>query len=287
MDAKTSFYTHSWLLGLVMKVFLINTGIRYFKSDTSKVFLQTWVQKNITWCCLGWGTSLCLQVLLESSKDLLSDWLDKRFGSEVTENSIFSVLPKHWEGEFHRDMEALNVSHRLRASPVPTGVAPASCPSPPPPGSSCRRSDPGQRVRAGDRGFREEDRLQRLRVRRWAVSGVAGRLWRFSLNPFGFWDVCRYESNGSVYFDTQKFDSSPQHSYAKLVPEAVGDQKALQEGEGVCLTWCCHYEPLKPQKDPNILLYYYFGDIRTADGKPVNLYGCWSLNWNIIKNEFK
>ncbi|MEQ2219114.1 hypothetical protein XENOCAPTIV_012786, partial [Xenoophorus captivus] len=41
-----------------------------------------------------------------------------------------------------------------------------------------------------------------------------------------------YESNGSVYFDTQKFDSSPQHSYAKLVPEAVGDQKALQEGEG-------------------------------------------------------
>lgn len=44
--------------------------------------------------------------------------------------------------------------------------------------------------------------------------------------------VCRYESNGSVYFDTAKFDGSPQHSYAKLVPEAVGDQKALQEGEG-------------------------------------------------------
>lgn len=42
----------------------------------------------------------------------------------------------------------------------------------------------------------------------------------------------RYESNGSVYFDTSKFDANPQHSYAKLVPEAVGDQKALQEGEG-------------------------------------------------------
>uniref|UniRef100_A0A8C2EJJ7 Cysteine--tRNA ligase, cytoplasmic n=1 Tax=Cyprinus carpio TaxID=7962 RepID=A0A8C2EJJ7_CYPCA len=41
-----------------------------------------------------------------------------------------------------------------------------------------------------------------------------------------------YESNGSVYFDTAKFDSCPAHSYAKLVPEAVGDQKALQEGEG-------------------------------------------------------
>ncbi|XP_074086922.1 cysteine--tRNA ligase, cytoplasmic isoform X2 [Macrotis lagotis] len=41
-----------------------------------------------------------------------------------------------------------------------------------------------------------------------------------------------YVSNGSVYFDTLKFDSSERHSYAKLVPEAVGDQKALQEGEG-------------------------------------------------------
>lgn len=39
-------------------------------------------------------------------------------------------------------------------------------------------------------------------------------------------------SNGSVYFDTVKFASSEKHSYAKLVPEAVGDQKALQEGEG-------------------------------------------------------
>ena len=48
----------------------------------------------------------------------------------------------------------------------------------------------------------------------------------------------RYESNGSVYFDTGKFDASQQHSYGKLVPEAVGDQKALQEGEG---TNALHY----------------------------------------------
>lgn len=41
-----------------------------------------------------------------------------------------------------------------------------------------------------------------------------------------------YASNGSVYFDTVKFASSEKHSYGKLVPEAVGDQKALQEGEG-------------------------------------------------------
>ncbi|GFR22086.1 cysteine--tRNA ligase, cytoplasmic [Trichonephila clavata] len=41
-----------------------------------------------------------------------------------------------------------------------------------------------------------------------------------------------YESNGSVYFDTMKFDQMPDHFYGKLVPEAFGDIKKLQEGEG-------------------------------------------------------
>ncbi len=41
-----------------------------------------------------------------------------------------------------------------------------------------------------------------------------------------------YESNGSVYFNTIEFDKSENHYYAKLVPEAFGDCKALGEGEG-------------------------------------------------------
>lgn len=41
-----------------------------------------------------------------------------------------------------------------------------------------------------------------------------------------------YESNGSVYFDVATFDSKPIHHYAKLVPEAYGDSKSLQDGEG-------------------------------------------------------
>ena len=41
-----------------------------------------------------------------------------------------------------------------------------------------------------------------------------------------------YVSNGSVYFSVSQFDSSPNHSYAKLVPEATGNLQALQEGEG-------------------------------------------------------
>ena len=41
-----------------------------------------------------------------------------------------------------------------------------------------------------------------------------------------------YESNGSVYFDVAKFDACETHFYARLVPEAFGDQAALKEGEG-------------------------------------------------------
>ena len=37
---------------------------------------------------------------------------------------------------------------------------------------------------------------------------------------------------GNVYFDVAKFASQPDHRYAKLVPEAYGDSRALQEGEG-------------------------------------------------------
>lgn len=41
-----------------------------------------------------------------------------------------------------------------------------------------------------------------------------------------------YESNGSVYFDVNAFDSKDNHTYAKLVPEAYGDVGSLEEGEG-------------------------------------------------------
>ena len=47
--------------------------------------------------------------LLVDAKDLLSDWLDKSEGSGVTDNAIFSKLPKYWEEKYHEDMEALNV----------------------------------------------------------------------------------------------------------------------------------------------------------------------------------
>lgn len=50
-------------------------------------------------------------MLLVEAKDILSDWLDVQFGSQVTDNTIFSKLPKYWEGEYHKDMDELNVSN--------------------------------------------------------------------------------------------------------------------------------------------------------------------------------
>ncbi|XP_033152253.1 cysteine--tRNA ligase, cytoplasmic [Drosophila mauritiana] len=41
-----------------------------------------------------------------------------------------------------------------------------------------------------------------------------------------------YAANNSVYFDVNGFDKREKHHYAKLVPEAYGDTKSLQEGEG-------------------------------------------------------
>lgn len=43
-------------------------------------------------------------------KDAFSEWLDGLYGATVKDNAIFSKLPKYWEQEFHKDMDALNVS---------------------------------------------------------------------------------------------------------------------------------------------------------------------------------
>lgn len=48
--------------------------------------------------------------LLKSAKSPISDWLDSKYGATVTDNSIFTELPRYWENEFHKDMKALNVS---------------------------------------------------------------------------------------------------------------------------------------------------------------------------------
>ena len=50
-----------------------------------------------------------MENLISSSESVLGEWLDKLKGHEVTDNSIFSHLPRHYENEFNKDMDALNV----------------------------------------------------------------------------------------------------------------------------------------------------------------------------------
>jgi cysteinyl-tRNA synthetase len=42
-------------------------------------------------------------------------------------------------------------------------------------------------------------------------------------------------ADGSVYFDTNAFDSKPNHFYAKLEPWSKGNRELLEEGEGLYL----------------------------------------------------
>uniref|UniRef100_A0A6M2DE76 Cysteine--tRNA ligase, cytoplasmic n=1 Tax=Xenopsylla cheopis TaxID=163159 RepID=A0A6M2DE76_XENCH len=47
--------------------------------------------------------------LIQNAREPLSDWLDKKYGADITDNKIFSELPSYWEDRFHEDMKNLNV----------------------------------------------------------------------------------------------------------------------------------------------------------------------------------
>ncbi|CAH2091866.1 unnamed protein product [Euphydryas editha] len=53
--------------------------------------------------------------MLKLAKDPISEWLDSKYGSTISDNAIFSKLPRYWENEFHKDMKALNVSPLLNS----------------------------------------------------------------------------------------------------------------------------------------------------------------------------
>uniref|UniRef100_U5EX84 Cysteine--tRNA ligase, cytoplasmic n=1 Tax=Corethrella appendiculata TaxID=1370023 RepID=U5EX84_9DIPT len=132
---------------------------------------------------------------LIETKDPLSDLLDKKLGATVSENSIFETLPRYWEDEFHKDMNALNVL------------------------------SPDVLTRVSEYVPQIVQYIQKI-----IDNGLA------------------YEANGSVYFDVGGFDRREKHHYAKLVPEAYGDMKSLQEGEG---DLCISEDRLSEKRSPN------------------------------------
>ncbi|XP_077995092.1 cysteine--tRNA ligase, cytoplasmic-like [Glandiceps talaboti] len=145
------------------------------KVETALTELQTLVNNKTesTEC------KAAMQRIVEECRDVLADELDRKSGHTITDNSIFSSLPKYWEEEYHTDMTSLNV--------LPADVL--------------------------------------TRVSEY-IPEVIDYVKKIIDNGYA------YESNGSVYFSVATFDNASDHSYAKLVPEAVGDNKALQEGEG-------------------------------------------------------
>lgn len=76
-----------------------------------------------------------------------------------------------------------------------------------------------------------------------------------------------YEVAGSVYFDTNKFDATKNHSYAKLEPWSKGNKELLEEGEGIytsiSLMW--HYF--------QVLFQVPFRIPLVADPRPISHFG--------------
>ena len=52
-----------------------------------------------------------------------------------------------------------------------------------------------------------------------------------------------------MYFDTVKFSQHPDHTYGKLVPEAIGDVDAINEGEGELTMAASHVKEKKSRND--------------------------------------
>ncbi|CAI2304971.1 unnamed protein product [Caenorhabditis sp. 36 PRJEB53466] len=78
--------------------------------------------------------------------------------------------------------------------------------------------------------------------------------------------------DGSVYFDTKAFEQNPKHFYAKLVPEAYGDDseelmKNMREGEGEL---SMSDEKLKAKRSPNDFALWK----SSKDGEPH-----WESDW--------
>lgn len=146
-------------------------------------------------------------------------------GSTVSDPDVFTKLTKHWETEFHRDMEALNVRGGRVAMRERTSLAVSLTPHP------CRSALPTS-SRASPSTCPRSPTLSS------ASSTTALR--EFPPPPSSSSPALTltlpsspsYESNGSVYFDTVAFQKSDKHTYGKLKPEAVGDVAALAEGEG-------------------------------------------------------
>ncbi|CAO3608306.1 unnamed protein product [Cunninghamella blakesleeana] len=118
-------------------------------------------------------------LLLDASQDIVSNYLDKKHGSEVNDRKIFRELSAYWEDKYFEDMEALNV----------------------------RKPDIQTRVSE-------------------YVPEIVEYVQKIIENGYA------YEAQGSVYFDTNRYDGHNGHHYAKLEPWSKGNTALIEDGEG-------------------------------------------------------
>ena len=90
---------------MLMLLLLVDVTAQYYDFKLCGVCVCAYVPACVCVC-------VCVQLLLETGRDVLAGWLDKKYGSGVTDNAIFSDLPRKWEQEFHSDMESLQVRQR-------------------------------------------------------------------------------------------------------------------------------------------------------------------------------
>lgn len=94
-----------------------------------------------------------------------------------------------------------------------------------------------------------------------------------------------YEVAGSVYFDTNKFDATKSHFYAKLEPWSKGNKELLEEGEGryAPISLLCHYLQVLFQGPSRITLVAdprpisHSGKHRNRESRSGHLHGGWDV----------
>eukprot|EP00808_Paulinella_micropora_P026332 g18732.t1 len=123
------------------------------------------------------GKQSAAEALVELSRYVLCEALDKKEGASVNEPHIFRQHAAKFEKEFLEDMTML-------------GVRPADC-------------------------------LTRVSEYITHIIAFVERIIRNGM---------AYETNGSVYFDVTAFRKT--HSYGKLAPWCIGNQRLMEEGEG-------------------------------------------------------